>query len=116
MKLNWKAPLPKIVRPVRVGGVTGAALCVTGMVWPSKVILAVRLVVRGLAVKAKLTTPLMLPVMVSQSESLTGVNGPVKLAVAGNTRGNASLPAAAVSAFAVGSTKAWGSSLIALLP
>ena len=69
-----------------------------------------------LAVKAKLTTPLVTPVMVNHDESLAGANGPVKLAVAGNTTGNVSLPADAVSALAVGSTKAWGSSLIALLP
>jgi len=64
-----------------------------------------------LAVKAKLTTPLVMPVIVSQDESLTGANGPVRLAVAGNTTGKTSLPGAGVSVLAVGSTKAWGSSL-----
>ena len=83
------------------------------MVWPSKVMFAVRFVV--VAEKAKLTTPLALPVMVSHGESLTGANGPVKLAEAGKTTGKVSLPANGVSDLAVGSTKVWGSSLIALL-
>ena len=42
------------------------------------------------------------------TESLTGANGPVKLAVAGRTIGKVSVPANAVSDFAVGSTNAWG--------
>jgi hypothetical protein len=53
---------------------------------------------------------LAVPVTVSQSASLVGASGPVKLAVAGSTDGNASLPANGDSDFAVGSRKAWGSS------
>ena len=47
--------------------------------------------------------------------ALAGANGPVKLALAGNTTGKASLPAIAGSALGVASTRAWGSSLIALV-
>src|ERR1700690_727421 len=92
------------------------AIWMTGMVLPSKVILAVRMDSEVLAVKAKLTTPLVMPVMVSHGESLTGANGPVKFAVAGKTTGSVSLPANGDSDLAVESTKAWGSSKIVLVP
>ena len=69
-----------------------------------------------MAVKEKLTTPLVMPVMVSHDWSLVGANGGSRFAVAGNTTGKASLPAAEPSNLGVGSTKAYGSSLIALRP
>ena len=76
----------------------------TGMVWPSNVIWAVRIGPEVLAVNPKLTTPLVMPVIVSQSASLVGANGPVKLAVAGNTTGSIPLPANGSSDMAVEST------------
>ena len=69
----------------------------------------------SVAVKVKLTTPLVAPVMVSHGWSLVGANGASRFSVAGSTGGKVSLPAAQLSALGVGSTKAWGSSLMALL-
>ena len=74
---------------------------------------AVRLVDPVLAVKEKLTTPLVMPLMVSHGWSLVGANGASRFSVAGNTTGKASLPAASPSNLALGSTKARGTSLIA---
>ena len=91
----------------------GLLLCVTEIVWPSKVILAVRLVLEPtLAVKEKLTTPLVVPLMSSHGWLLVGLNGGSRFCAVGNTTGKASLPAAGGSNLAVGSTKAYGSSLI----
>ena len=70
--------------------------------------MAVRFVADGLAVKAKLTTPLVAPVMVNHDESLTGANGPVKLAVAGSTTGNKSEPLDAGSVLGVAIHKGMG--------
>ena len=70
----------------------------------------------GLAQKLKLTTPLVTPLMVSQDWSLVGAKGASRLAVGGSTTGNASVPESGPSSLAVGSTKARGSSLMALLP
>ena len=61
--------------------------------------LAVRLELPVLALKAKLTTPLVMPVMVSHAWSLVGANGASRLAVAGSTTGNTSLPAAGTFPF-----------------
>ena len=41
VKANWKTPLPIICAPVGSAG-ANHSLCVTGMVWPSKVMWAVR--------------------------------------------------------------------------
>lgn len=65
VKVNWKMPLLETVAPVMTGGVTRMD-CVTEMVWLNRWMCAVRLVPVVLAVKAKLTTPLFVPVMVSQ--------------------------------------------------
>src|ERR1039458_6138358 len=72
VKENCKTPLASICKPVRVGGVP-ITPCVTGMVWPSKMIWATRLEV--VAVKEKLTTPLVMPLMVSHDWSLVGAKG-----------------------------------------
>ena len=60
-----------------VGG-KGTVDWVMGMVWPRRVMLAVRGAVVVLAVKLKLTTPLVTPVMVSHGWSLVGANGPAR--------------------------------------
>src|SRR5665213_247228 len=114
VKVNWKTPLACICKPVKVGGVP-ITPWIMGMVWPSKLIFAVR---AGpvLAVKEKLTMPLVTESIVSHDCELTGANGGGKFCVAGITAGNASLPADILSSLGVGSTKAWGSSLIALWP
>jgi hypothetical protein len=39
LKENWQTPLPSICTPARIGGVP-ITPCVTGMVWPSRVMLA----------------------------------------------------------------------------
>ena len=116
VKANCKTPPPSIRAAVRAGGVPiiGAA-CVTAMLWPSKVMLALRLEPEVLAGKEKLTTPLVIPVIVSHDWLLTGANGASRLSVAGRTTGKESLPAAPPSNLGVGSTKARGSSSISSL-
>ena len=66
LKQNWHIPGPIICALVKVGGVPiiGAA-CVIAMLCPSKVIWAVRLEKEVLLAKEKLTTPLVMPLMVS---------------------------------------------------
>ena len=64
VKANWRTPLPSIRTPVKTGG-DPTTYCVTGISWPSTVINAVRRVV--VLLKAKLTTPLVMPVMVTKS-------------------------------------------------
>ena len=93
LSLPAMGPSKRFVVPSEtVGGIWAM-----GIVRPNRAILAVRIDPNVLAVNAKLTTPLVVPVAhANQSASLVGAKGPVKLAVAGNTTGNASLPAALI--------------------
>src|SRR5580658_4662061 len=79
--------------------------CITAMAWPNKLMEATRL---GplLAEKEKLSTPLVMPFMVSHVWSVLGLNGGRRFSAGGNTIGNASAPAATPSNFGVESTNA----------
>lgn len=99
---NWNTSWFTLCAPTSVGN----GSCVTEMDSPSKVIWAVRLQPVLFALKAKLTTPLVTVLIVSHDWLLVGANGASRFAVAGSTVGKTSLPAAAPSNLAVGSTKA----------
>src|ERR1700690_751377 len=86
LKANWNTPGPAIATPTIVGAVTKTA-CFTGMVWPSKVMFAVRVELSVLALKLKLTTPLVTPLMVNQGWSLVGANGGSRFTGVGGATG-----------------------------
>ena len=64
-------------------------------------------------VNAKLTTPFVTPVIVSHDWSLTGVNGPARFSVVGNTGGSESVPAVKGSVMGAGATNQYGHSITA---
>lgn len=102
-----------MAEPVKLGPFPGWVML---MLCPSTVRWAVRGATVLFSVNVKHTMPSAMPVMVSQGWSLVGANGGSRFSAIGSTAGNTSPPTATGSVLGVGSTKARGSSLIALLP